>query len=140
MSITVEDLKNLCKDAFEKRKEIDDLKDVLSEKNSEFDEIEVRILDVLEALNLKSFKSEYGDVGTRLKESVKIPQGEEKVKFFEYLKENGIFDSMVSVNSMTLNAWFKQERERAIAEQRMLVVPGLEATISTKSIVLKRSK
>lgn len=139
-AVTVEQLKLKCERAFELRGEVDMKKTELSAIQKSLDELENEIVAVLEELGLKSFKSTSGTIETRVRQSVKVPQGDGRQEFFNYLKDRGLFDSLITVNSQTLNAWYKQEAEIAVEEKRMLVVPGLEMPTSTVSVVLKRNK
>lgn len=139
-TVTVEQLKLKCERAFDLRSEVDMKKAELSAIQKDLDEIENEIVAVLEELGLKSFKSSTGTVETRVRQSVKVPQGDGRVEFFNYLKERGLFDSLITVNSQTLNAWYKQEAEVAQEEKRMLVIPGLEMPTSNVSVVLKRNR
>lgn len=139
-TVTVEQLKLKCERAFDLRSEVDMKKAELSAIQKDLDEIENEIVAVLEELGLKSFKSSTGTVETRVRQSVKVPQGDGRQEFFNYLKDRGLFDSLITVNSQTLNAWYKQETEIAQQEKRMLVVPGLEMPTSSVSVVLKRNR
>lgn len=138
--VTVFELNAICQKAFELREIIDDIKENLKEAQENYDSVENELLDMLDALGLKSFKSPLGSVETRRRESVKIPQGPAKDEFFNYLKERGQFDALITVNSQTLNSWYKEESAEAIKNQKMLVIPGLEAPTMMMSLALKKNK
>lgn len=138
--VTVNELSGMCQKLFELREIVDDIKEQLREAQENYDSCETELLEMLEALGLKSFKSPLGSIETRRRESVRVPQGPAKDEFFNYLREKGQFDALITVNSQTLNSWYKQESEQAIKEQRMLVVPGLGAPTFSMSLVLKRNK
>ena len=95
---------------------------------------EKEVLDTLVANELKSYRSPSGLASLSFRTSVKTPKtDEDRSKFFEYLKSKGIYDAMISVNSMTLNSWYKEEF--AGAEQAgtadTFEIPGLtEVTVS----------
>ena len=82
---------------------------------------------------MDSFKNEFGSFSKQARTSYKVPKtDEERRAFFEYLKEKGTYENMRTVNSMTLNAWAKQEFEAAALDGDMdFRIPGLdEPTIS----------
>lgn len=122
------------------REATDKIKAEYQAENKKLEELEAKLLNALEEHKLKSFKSEYGDVGVRERRSVKIPQGDNRSLFFEYLKEKGEFDALITVNSQTLNGWYNEEQEKAKNAGELFYVPGLEIPITTKSIVLKKVK
>lgn len=136
----ISELQALCDLVFNQRKITDEIKLLLQEENKKLEALEIRVLNALEENNLKTFKSEFGDVGYRERESVKIPQGEERTKFFNYLKEKGEFDALITVNSQTLNGWYKEEAAKAEQAGQLLSVPGLEIPITTKILYLKKAK
>lgn len=138
--VTVEELKEWIAQAFKEREVVEAKKDELKACEAVLDEIEKRILTTLEALNLRSFKTEFGNVETRRRESVRVPQGDRREEFFNYLKERGIFDAMITVNSQTLNGWYKAESENAMKESKMLIIPGIEMPTAITTLVLKKTK
>lgn len=136
----IAELQRLCEQTFIQREITDTAKAAFQEENKILEEIEARLLAALEENNLKSFKSEYGDVGAREKASVKIPQGENREVFFNYLREKGDFDALITVNSQTLNGWYKIEAEKAREAGQFFFVPGLEIPITSKTLYMKKGK
>lgn len=136
----ISELQNLCKDVFAQREVTDQAKKIYSEENEKLEALEAKLLAALEENKLKSFQSEFGKIETRQRMSVKIPQAENRELFFNYLKEKGQFDALITVNSATLNSWYKQENENAINNKKMFYVPGLEMPTATTILVLKKGK
>jgi hypothetical protein len=136
--VTVEDLKRMVSKLDQERLEYDKRRLHLQEQDAIVGELEGKLIATLEALNLKAFKGENGTVEVAYRTSVKLPQGEGKLQFFEYLKELGIFDTLASINSNTLNAWYKEEDKKAQTEKRLLRIPGLDMPTTTPILKLKR--
>jgi hypothetical protein len=106
------------------------------EKKLITDELEAKeaaLMEILVSNNMGSFRSPYGLASISKRLSVKTPKSEDdRKKFFEYLKEKGVYDHLITVNSMTLNSYYKEEF--AAAEQRgdadTFTIPGItEVTI-----------
>ncbi len=138
--ITVQQLKDKLETIYKQRELIDEEKSRLREKESTLDALEFEALNILESLNLKSFDFGSAVAERRVRESVKVPHNENRELFFNYLKEKGIFESMVTVHSNTLNSWFKAEREIAVQEQRFLNIPGLEAPVASNILAIRKKK
>lgn len=96
--------------------------------NSQVEELELQILADLENMGKTSYQSESGTVSAVLRSTVKTPKDlESKRLLFGYLMEKGIFEELVSVNSATLNSFFKTENEAAIERgDLMFKIPGLD--------------
>lgn len=136
--VTVEEVKQMIERLSEERLRYDIKKAELSKQGEAVDTLEGLIISTLESLNLKSFKSDIATVDIAYRTSVKLPQDQEREKFFAYLKEIGAFDALISVNSNTLNGWYKKEAEKASKEHRLLRIPGLD--MPTTSPILKMRK
>jgi hypothetical protein len=116
MSITIEQMNEhvrLIADLRAKEAEISQHKKAVSE---ELELAEQKALSMLEESGMKSFKTPFGTVGVSYRTSVRTPKTEEdKQKLFVYLRERGL-ESMIGVNSMSLNSLYKAGLEQAIAE------------------------
>ncbi len=82
----------------------------------------------LESLGLESYKGKAGTFSFRMIQGFKVPADmEAKLQFFDFLKEKGVFDEIVTVNSQTLNSWVQSEIEAAETQGNFdFKVPGLE--------------
>ncbi len=91
---------------------------------------EWRLMDLLEDAGLESFKSNYGTFSFRYQESVKMPQElDNKKQLFDYLKQTGDYDQMITVHSQRLNSWYKAQLEEwqdRKAEGAEFKIPGLD--------------
>lgn len=60
--------------------------------------------------------------------SARVPKTREaRESFFDYLKQQGVYDSMITVNSRTLNSWVKAESESQLEQGNVdFRVPGIE--------------
>lgn len=85
------------------------------------------LVKILETMDLKRFDGTLGRVNLVTINYVNSPKGEtEKKAFFDHLKAEGIFEDMASVHHKTINSYFNEKYERAVAEGTELNIPGLE--------------
>lgn len=131
--VTVEDMKRQVAVIKELREIEDKFSAQKKEISKQLEEQENKMLTMLEESGVPSFKCELGNVGRTERLSIKTPKtAEDRLAFFGYLKELGLYDEMISVNSATLNSFYKdqftQAKERGDADFK---IPGLlEETIT----------
>lgn len=110
--VTIDQVETLAKQIAEKRLEKEAQAKVLSKVNEELEELEQLAVRTLKEMGKDSYRSEFGTISKVTKWRVNLPNSEEnREAFFAYLKEKGLFEKMVSVNSNTLNSFFMQEWE-----------------------------
>lgn len=134
-NVSVKELIELCTRAREQEAVVDDIKEALKPEADKLKALEDEILKRLELLEMDKFPLKgHGTFFLKSNFSVKVPKvDDDRAAFFAYLKEQGIFDSMITVNSATLNAWYKQEMD-AITERAAkgedvdpdFKIPGIE--------------
>ena len=134
-------IESLCEKLNDLKNTADRQKIELSSTNEQITETEKQILTFLEQNELPRYASKYGTVSTTTRSSVKVPTGENKVLFLEYLKEQGLFDEVVGVNSQWLNGYYRREAEAAIERGEFApAIPGLEEPKVTVAISFRRGK
>lgn len=112
--VTVQQLEELCQKMRALDDEIEKDEKALSEKNKEYKKLEAQATQWLKELDKTSYKSNHGTVMRVEKWRVNLPQTPEaREEFFNWLKERGLFDQMISVNSNTLNSLYMKEWEVA---------------------------
>lgn len=128
-TVSIEEFDRFLKDLFSQREKLDQIKDNLKSEQETLTKMEAKTLTYLKLLGRENYKSPLGSVGVMKRLSVTLPKTpEEKQAFFEYLKSKNLFDNMISVNSQTLNSWYKQEYEVAAEEKRLsdFKIPGIK--------------
>ena len=98
--ITLKGLKDLCRQAYTLKSEINDIDDKRKELNEKLTEIKGKISAFLEENNLPNFRSEYGLVTTIHKTSAKI---DNKEALFNYLKEKADISSPAQLKKALLD-------------------------------------
>jgi hypothetical protein len=100
--------------------------DAATEAQKAYDTACAQFYNVLEAAEMDRFDWSGHMLLRTVRSSVTVPKGDDKLYFFEYLRNRGIFDELVTVNSNSLNAWFNAEQEAALRNGQVeFQVPGL---------------
>ena len=138
---TLKAVADLCENLAKARAAKDEAEKVVSTWSAEIKKHELKLIDHLKEAGLTSFKTPVGNFIITKRRSVKSPAGDQKEKFFAYLREQGIFDEMVSVHSATLNSWAAREIEAKESEGHIgWVPPGLDAPSEFESITYRKGK
>jgi len=103
-------------DLIEKLRKMRDEKDQLASQVTQMEEgikaVEMKLIDYLKDAGMTSFKGASGQVIINKRKNISQPSTpEDKQALFDYLKSQGIFEQMVSVNARTLSSWAVKEIE-----------------------------
>ena len=80
--------------------------------NALLESFNIQLSTLLEEKGLEKFSTKAGTFQYGMKTTYLVPKEEnQKQEFFDYLKQRGVFESLISVNSRTLQAWAKSEEE-----------------------------
>lgn len=144
MNITVEELEAHCQAIAEMRDEIEKDKATLATKTEALEEMEYKAIGMLKELNKSSYKSNHGMIIRTEKWRVNLPKTpEDKAAFFDYLREKGLFDQMITVNANTLNSYWKQEfenvKENAPEEALTFAIPGISEPKLHETLSFRRN-
>lgn len=128
--VSVEKVKDLAAKLWSARKLRDEKAEEAKVYAEEYRALEEAMLKVLDACELERFDTDDCTISVAARSSVRVPKGrEDKEAFFDYLRERGIYDDLVTVNSQTLNAFYREEEEKAVADGAIeFSIPGLVAT------------
>lgn len=139
--VSVDEVDALCVKIIDARAECDRIKELGKDADFVLEDLDRQLLKYLERLNRKSWDSPLGKFSSRLVSSVRVPKGDLREEFFNYLKQTGEFDTLITVNSQTLNGWYKREQARAEEEGRLteFKIPGIEES-ETKAVIAFKKK
>lgn len=140
--VTVEELENDVANIFELRMKKEQADAEAKHLNGILIEEQNKVMAKLEALGLESYKAKAGTFAYSMREGFRVPKDlESKKAFFDFLKDKGVYEEMISVNSMTLNSWAKAEIEAALEKGDFdFKVPGLEKSSPTPSFRMTQSR
>lgn len=115
MPVTVADLDNLIKQISDKRQAIEDQDAITAQLNKELFSLKETAVSHLKELGRDDYKCPFGAIVLKNRWSVNLPKSEEdRAALFSWMKEKGIYDAYVTVNSNSLKSLFLKEREIAL--------------------------
>ncbi len=130
----------MCRLAWEQRSKVDEMARLQSIESGILETLKAKVLAYMEQYELeKMHVPGFGTLSQINRFTVTVPKGDQKLEFFEYLKENGTFEDMATVNSMTLNSWFKEKMDEALAEGNIeFKIPGLSEPKVNKTLGFRK--
>lgn len=142
--ITLKELDQLAKDIAEQRNLIESIEETLGAAQLILEKMKSKMIAILEQFGKSSYPIPGGGgVSLVQRMSVALPKTpEEKSAFYTFLKERNIFDEMITVNSQTLNAFYKREFDQAAQEGRSIGfrIPGLPEHKIATTLSIRRGK
>lgn len=141
-SITLSGLDQLCVELSALKGKIDELKNEKTALEQSYSELSEQIIAHLTAHKKDKYDTPVGSFGISRRFTYKTPKTpEEREAFFGYLKSQGTFDDLITVNSQTLNAYAKRELETAQEEGRSdFEIPGLGEPTLFERITIRKNK
>lgn len=115
--VTVAGFRELCLAFLDQRAKKDDATAALKVEETKLRDLEGKLLMHMEETEQEQVHIPgRGKIHTVDRFTVPVPKNmDDKKAFFKHLTERGIFFEMASVNSQTLNSFYKSEMEAAIA-------------------------
>ena len=122
--ITVEMLEEGIAKSFELKKKHSEIKAEAATVWHEYELQNAQVGTMLEALDMDSYKAKAGTFSMKLEEGYTLPKDDESRKaFFSYLRDKGLYDSMITVAAPTLKSFVKAEVELAENEGNFEFIP-----------------
>lgn len=137
---TLGEVKDRVQELFAFQAEVKALEDALDVKKKQLEDMKAKLLGALEEGGIDSYKVPgLGMIGVRNNFSVTMPKDpDERVKFISYLEGRGLKD-LLTVNHQTLNAFYKEQLDQAVAEENAdFAVPGLGEPKHYKTLYLRK--
>lgn len=131
----------LCKQLVSQREVYEEADRVAKEESKKLEQLKHKVLSYMRHYGKeKHHVPGFGVIYTKDIFSVTMPKDpNSKHEFFEWLRQKGVFENMVTVHSQTLNAMYKAEMDAAKAEGRTdLKIPGLAEPSHTTVLSMKR--
>ena len=137
--ITVNELEAMVENCFILREAYDKKKEEAGLAWNELEQTQLKLMGMLESMEMDSYKAKAGTFSYSMEESFKVPKDDTNRKtFFDYLKERGTFDTMITINSRTLNAFCRAEAEASASLD--FQVPGIEKGSPTPKFTMRKAK
>lgn len=128
----------LCDSLFKCRNRLEEHKKEQKKLQEEYDAIERKVMGIMtECGKDKYYAQGLGTLYFSNRDTVTMPKDPaDREAFFNYLKEKGAFEGLITVNSQTLNSFYKQEAE--IANSPDFKIPGIGTPTRIKTLNMKR--
>jgi len=101
---------------------------------------ENKMIETLTANSMDSYRSKVGLLSLSERTSVRLPKSDDdRAQFFNWLKNMGLYDKLVTVNSQTLNALYKEKFEEAKSlGNSEFAIPGCNEITITETLSFRR--
>lgn len=105
----------LCREIFLQKRRVEDAEEVVSKANAELERLKAEAMKIMKDSGKEKFFVEgMGTIYIHNRYSVTVPkEPSRRQEFFNYLKDKGVFEDIITVNHQTLNSYWKQEWETA---------------------------
>jgi len=134
---TLKKLNDLCIDYESQRAAIASTKEVLKDLNSKLNDIQSQILSYFEHYDMTQHRGSWGTLSVSKRFSAKTPKTPEaKEAFYGYLKEQGHFDDLISVNSKTLQSYIKSQMD--VLDDPSWKPPGIDEIGYVETISMRK--
>lgn len=139
--MSLQQIENMMTELVSIRDQIENLKDQEKKLNEVKSKIESQIMSELKAVGNDSYKSSLGTAYISTSFSYKMPKDEDnRTQLFDYLKKQNTFDTLITINSNTFNAWCKAEMESAKESGIFpFSIPGVDEPISYEQLRFRKS-
>ena len=140
--INVSQINELVKKLEEAKKDYDAKKAESSNAEKYYKGLRMDVLSILKAAGQSKFHAEgIGTVSITNKLSVTVPKThEEKKQMLEYLKSLGedTFLTYATVNSMSLNSFYRMQTDEAAKKGETFTMPGVDAPTLMENISFRK--
>jgi len=135
--LSVPEFEQLCEDVFAQNKKVKDADAIVEAHKDVLTAMKAKLMGLMEQLGKTKYSSNNGTVFTKDAFSVKIPRDpENKEKFMTWLKEKGIFDAMVTVNSASLVKLYNDSLEASGDPD--FAIPGITEVTSYRTLTVRK--
>ena len=114
MSLTIDELNGEIEKLLKLEAVYDEKKKIYKEADDAYEQHRNRLMNILMESGQSKFHSPFGTISLAIKKQVKVPkEPTEKRLMLAYFESLGpeLYNAYVSINSMTLNSYYKQQVE-----------------------------
>ncbi len=134
--VTVATFETLCDSMIKQKKIVDELKERLKDESGIMEKMKTKFMAHMTDQKKKKYQANSGTFSVTDKTSVKVPKSpEDRALFFGWLRDKGVFQSVITVNSQTLNSIYKQEFDAA--EDPHFKIPGINAVTTYQTLNIR---
>jgi hypothetical protein len=140
MEITLSEMELLIEKIKELREKETEASRIKKDISTELEMLENLMIQNLNSQGLSSYRGKQGTVSITHRTSVKKPEtDEDKAAFHNWLREQGLYDSLISVNSQSLNALYKNKFAEALEQGNTdFSIPGISGVTIQESLSFRK--
>lgn len=130
----------LCKQIFDQRVVVEKVEAELKEEQAALEILKTKALKILKDAGKEKYLVEgHGTVHIHNRYTVSVPkEPASRKKFFDYLREKGIFEDLITVNHQALNSFWKEERD-ASGNDPDFQIPGIGDPTLFQTVALRKA-
>lgn len=138
--IDLKSFQELCQKAWEQKKKLEEMSAQVTAEGKILEGLKSKVLAHMQANDLqKQHVSGFGTLSIKTRCSVKVPQGDDKLVFFDALKKDGIFETMATIHSATLNSWYEERMQEALDRGEIeFKYPGIQTPKDVMTIEFRK--
>jgi len=137
-NVSIIALQGLCKEVAEKRAELDEIKKHKTEKESQYNLLCEKLIEVMQDHDLKSFDNGEAKFSIRNQPYAKII---DRDALAAHLKKQGTFNDFYTFNSQKMNSYYKECLEQAIESGADdFEIDGMEMTSNRQTIQIRKGR
>lgn len=139
-AVTVQQLEEKIKVYKEQKELVEQAEYEVEKLKKEMNNTGQWLQEFMEQHNKTSYKSCYGNLIMTTRFSVSMPKEPEKREaLFNYLKEKGIYENLITINHQSLNSFYKEEMESHLNKGELdFTLPGVSEPSAHRTISLRR--
>ena len=135
--ITVPEFEELCEKTFQQNKLCKELSAQHDEQKEILTKMKQKLMLLMEEFGKSKYSSNAGTIFTKDEFSVKTPKDpESRELFFSWLKDKGLFENIITVNSRTLVSLYNSMLEES--KDPDFAIPGITEVTSYKSLTIRQ--
>lgn len=138
--VTFSEVDAVCAQLIELEGLYDLQKNVFDETKAEISRLEFELMKLFEKTKQESYRFGGKNFLAINHLSVKVPKGDDRIEFFNFLKSTGQLETVVSLSSASLCKWYKDESEAARIRGEIFAAPGIAIPTEYKTITMRKSK
>ena len=144
--VTQSDFMKLCRETWLQKQAVDTIKDRLAEENKKLTGLQMDVVKIMHASDLeKQHMPGFGTLSIRKKHSVKVPKDQAaKDLLFTYIEKGKgpeVLAGLLTIPSNTLNSFWKEEYELAVARGDLeWNMPGLAEPEMYERLAMTKGK
>lgn len=138
--ISIDELRDKARQVLKHRQLLDEMKSQMSEVQEQYEDAKIEFSQMLDRAGMERYDIDGSTISISERTSVRVPADEsDRQAFFDYLRSQGIYERMITVNSRTLNSWYRGEEEAKARDGIFdFQVPGINQISTYRELTIRK--